>query len=49
MEMVLLHRTSNKREAKEIVLDMLNKVHLPTPYNALTNIRTNFLAACASV
>ena len=31
MEMVLLHRTSNKREAKEIVLDMMNKVGLPNP------------------
>jgi peptide/nickel transport system ATP-binding protein len=31
MEMVLLHRTSNKREAKEIVLDMLNKVGMPNP------------------
>jgi oligopeptide/dipeptide ABC transporter ATP-binding protein len=31
MEMVLLHRTNNKREAKEIVLDMLNKVGLPDP------------------
>ena len=31
MEMVLLHRTTNKREAKEIVLDMLNKVGLPNP------------------
>jgi oligopeptide/dipeptide ABC transporter ATP-binding protein len=31
MEMVLLHRTRNKREAKEIVLDMLNKVGLPNP------------------
>jgi len=31
MEMVLLHRTKNKREAKEIVLDMLAKVGLPNP------------------
>ena len=31
MEMVLLHRTTNKREAKEIVLDMLDKVGLPNP------------------
>jgi peptide/nickel transport system ATP-binding protein len=31
MEMVLLHRTNNKREAKEIVLDMLDKVGLPNP------------------
>ena len=30
-EMVLLHRTRNKREAKEIVLDMLNRVGLPNP------------------
>jgi oligopeptide/dipeptide ABC transporter ATP-binding protein len=31
MEMVLLHRTNNKREAKEIVLDMLDRVGLPNP------------------
>jgi peptide/nickel transport system ATP-binding protein len=31
MEMVLLHRTSNKKEAREIVLDMLDKVGLPNP------------------
>jgi oligopeptide/dipeptide ABC transporter ATP-binding protein len=31
MEMVLLHRTRNKREAKEVVLDMLDKVGLPNP------------------
>lgn len=31
MEMVLLHRTRNKREAKEIVLDMLDKVGLSNP------------------
>jgi oligopeptide/dipeptide ABC transporter ATP-binding protein len=31
MEMVLLHRTSNRREAKAIVLDMLDKVGLPNP------------------
>lgn len=31
MEMVLLHRTKNKKEAKEIVLDMLDKVGLPNP------------------
>jgi oligopeptide/dipeptide ABC transporter ATP-binding protein len=31
MEMVLLHRTHNKREAKQIVLDMLDKVGLPNP------------------
>jgi oligopeptide/dipeptide ABC transporter ATP-binding protein len=31
MEMVLLHRTRSKREAKEIVLDMLDKVGLPNP------------------
>jgi len=31
MEMVLLHRTENKREAKEITLDMLDKVRLPNP------------------
>ncbi len=29
MEMVLLHRTKNRKEAREIVLDMLNKVGLP--------------------
>lgn len=31
MEMVLLHRTKNKRKAKEIALDMLDKVGLPDP------------------
>ena len=31
MEMVLLHRTKNKAEAREIVLDMLDKVGLPNP------------------
>ncbi|MBI5304452.1 MAG: ABC transporter ATP-binding protein [Chloroflexi bacterium] len=31
MEMVQLHRTKNRKEAKEIVLDMLNKVGLPNP------------------
>jgi oligopeptide/dipeptide ABC transporter ATP-binding protein len=31
MEMVRLHRTRNKKEAKEIVLDMLDKVGLPNP------------------
>ena len=31
MEMITLHRTENKREAKEIALDMLNKVGLPDP------------------
>jgi peptide/nickel transport system ATP-binding protein len=31
MEMVLLHQTRNKKEAKEIVLDMLDKVGLPNP------------------
>ena len=31
MEMILLHRTKNKKEAKEIALDMLNKVGLPNP------------------
>jgi oligopeptide/dipeptide ABC transporter ATP-binding protein len=31
MEMVRLHRTRNKKEAKEIVLDMLDKVGLPDP------------------
>lgn len=31
MEMVLLHRTQSKREAREIVLDMLDKVGLPNP------------------
>lgn len=31
MEMVLLHRTTNKKEAKELVLDMLNRVGLPSP------------------
>lgn len=31
MEMVLLHRTQNKKQAKEIVLDMLDKVRLPNP------------------
>ena len=31
MEMVLLHRTHNKKEAKEIVLDMLDHVGLPNP------------------
>lgn len=31
MEMVQLHRTRNKREAKEIVLDMLDKVGLSNP------------------
>lgn len=30
-EMVLLHRTRNKKEAKEIVLDMLDKVRMPNP------------------
>src|SRR5690606_38484976 len=36
MEMVLLHRTTNKREAKEIVLDMLDKVGLPNPSQRFT-------------
>jgi oligopeptide/dipeptide ABC transporter ATP-binding protein len=31
LEMVRLHRTRNKKEAKEIVLDMLDKVGLPNP------------------
>jgi peptide/nickel transport system ATP-binding protein len=31
MEMLLLHRTKNRREAKEIALDMLNKVGMPNP------------------
>ncbi|RIK33745.1 MAG: dipeptide/oligopeptide/nickel ABC transporter ATP-binding protein [Chloroflexi bacterium] len=31
MEMVLLHRTRNKKEAREIVLEMLDKVGLPNP------------------
>lgn len=31
MEMVLLHRTRNKKEAREIVLDMLDRVGLPNP------------------
>ncbi len=31
MEMVHLHRTRNKKEAKEIVLDMLDRVGLPNP------------------
>jgi oligopeptide/dipeptide ABC transporter ATP-binding protein len=31
MEMVLLHRTGNKKEARVIVLDMLHKVGLPNP------------------
>lgn len=31
MEMVRLHRTRNKKEAKEVVLDMLDKVGLPNP------------------
>ncbi|MEZ4618393.1 MAG: ABC transporter ATP-binding protein [Caldilineaceae bacterium] len=31
MEMVLLHRTNNKKAAKEIVLDMLDRVGLPNP------------------
>lgn len=30
-EMVLLHRTKDKREAKEIAIEMLNKVGLPNP------------------
>lgn len=30
-EMILLHRTKNQKEAKEIALDMLNKVGLPNP------------------
>jgi peptide/nickel transport system ATP-binding protein len=29
--MVLLHRTKNKKEAKEITIEMLNKVGLPNP------------------
>jgi peptide/nickel transport system ATP-binding protein len=35
MEMVLLHRTKNKKEAKAIVLDMLHKVGLPEPSKIL--------------
>jgi oligopeptide/dipeptide ABC transporter ATP-binding protein len=31
MEMILLHRTQNKKEAKEIAVEMLNKVGLPNP------------------
>jgi len=31
LEMVLLHRTKNRKEAREIVLDMLAKVGLPNP------------------
>ena len=31
MEMVMLHRTKNPKEAREIGLDMLNKVGLPNP------------------
>jgi oligopeptide/dipeptide ABC transporter ATP-binding protein len=31
MEMILLHRTRNKKEAKEIALDMLDKVRIPNP------------------
>jgi oligopeptide/dipeptide ABC transporter ATP-binding protein len=31
MEMALLHRTCNKKEAREIVLEMLDKVGLPNP------------------
>ena len=38
MEMVLLHRTTNKREAKEIVLDMLDKVGMPQPSAALRRL-----------
>ena len=30
-EMILLHRTQNKKEAKEIAIEMLNKVGLPNP------------------
>jgi oligopeptide/dipeptide ABC transporter ATP-binding protein len=35
MEMILLHRTKNKKEAKEIALDMINKVGLPNPAQRL--------------
>ncbi len=31
MEMVLLHRTKSKQEARDIAIDMLNKVGLPNP------------------
>lgn len=31
MEAILLHRTKNKREAKEIAIDMLNKVEISNP------------------
>jgi len=34
-EMILLHRTKNKKEAKEIAIDMLNKVGLPNPVQRL--------------
>ncbi len=48
LEMVLLHRTKNRKEAREIVLDMLAKVGLPNPPNASTSTRTSSPAACAS-
>ncbi len=34
MEMILLHRTKNKKEAKEIAIEMLNKVGLANPQHA---------------
>lgn len=35
MEMILLHRTKDKKEAREIALDMLDKVGLPNPSQRL--------------
>lgn len=37
VEMIMLHRTKNKKEAKEIALDMLNKVGLPNPSKRFTD------------
>ena len=31
MEGILLHVTKNKSEAREIAIDMLDKVHIPNP------------------
>jgi oligopeptide/dipeptide ABC transporter ATP-binding protein len=36
MEMILLHRTKSKKEAKDIAVEMLNKVGLPNPEQRFT-------------
>jgi ABC-type microcin C transport system duplicated ATPase subunit YejF len=47
-EMFILHRKASRKDALDASIEMLDRVQIPAPNGALTNIPTSFPAGCAS-